>query len=171
MGLYGFYGSSFTANSFRRSTRQRLSHNGCNRVSALTPTALPYPVGDYIVAYRGSSSTPIHCADWDDCAVCGTSNQQFDAAVKTFLPKEDVCSSLVVLPADTGHAVLFGVFHEGVMVFHILCYTVYEARVPLYVVAATELYQIGAHASPFFLRCPIGIVVLCTVPLLCFCTR
>ena len=47
-----------------------------------------------------------------------------------YSPKKSVVNigaAFVVLPAGAGHAVFFCVLHQGVAVFHILCYTVHEA--------------------------------------------
>ena len=53
--------------------------------------------------------------------------QRRNAAVESRLSIVDVRSALVVPATGLRNTMLLNIFHQGVAVFHILCYTVHEA--------------------------------------------
>ena len=53
--------------------------------------------------------------------------QRLDAPVKSRLPVVNVRPTSVVPAAGLGYTMLFNICHQGVAVFHVLCYTVHEA--------------------------------------------
>ena len=53
--------------------------------------------------------------------------QGFQCSIESFLPEVDVRPAFVVLPARSAYTVLLAIFHQGVAVFHVLCYTLHEA--------------------------------------------
>ena len=53
--------------------------------------------------------------------------QRLDAAVESRLPTVDVRPALVVPAAGLRNTMFLNIFHQGVAVFHIFCYTVHEA--------------------------------------------
>ena len=70
--------------------------------------------------------------------------------------------AFVVLPAVAGHAVLFGVLHQGAAVFHILCYVILSMRLEAPFGWFVQLYYTtwSPPVSFFGFHCSIWIVAL-----------
>ena len=74
--------------------------------------------------------------------------------------------AFVVLPAVAGHAVLFGVLHQGAAVFHILCYVILSMRLEAPFGWFVHLYYTtwSPPVSFFGFHCSIWIVALHSLP-------
>ena len=60
---------------------------------------------------------------WVTVRPSGLAGQGRFTSVPALSPEIDIRAALVVLPAGTADAVLFRVLHQGLTVFHVLCYT------------------------------------------------
>ena len=89
---------------------------------------------------------------WVAVGPSGLTGQGIYCSIPTSTPEIDIGPTLVIFPAGMLYAMLFRVFHEGLSVPHVLCYTGHEGYGLLSVswCVVTQLYLTRFYPSPLF---------------------
>ena len=127
---------------FLRSSRKqpKFAHDSEQALRAAGIASQPQPVPQLHHAEVGIAAAHIpnqlqfclRMLIWMAMGTSGLTGQGFHRAIPSSLPEVDVRPTLVVLPAGTAHTVFLCVFHQGLPVCHVLCYTLaHEGYGPL----------------------------------------
>ena len=115
----------------RRWEQPQLAHHPKQALRTAGIAPLPQPVPQLHHAQTGIAAA--HILDqlqlrlrvlvWVAVGPTGLAGQGLDRSIPASLPEVDVGPALVVLPAGTADAVFLCVFHQGLPICHVLCYT------------------------------------------------